>query len=277
VLERVSVNDRVMADPDRLMQVIANLLSNAAKFSPPGSDVMIRVRPGSATTRIEVQDSGAGIPEEFKAHIFTKFAQADASATRRFEGTGLGLSIARKLTEAMGGSIGFNSIVDHGSVFYIELPRVDAAPAMLRATQLSETAAYRVLLDLADSNEIGASAIVPRLLYVEDDQDLISVIRAALAGRVEIVPARSLREAERLLREEEFGLVILDQLLPDGNGISLVDRITEYAGHPLPIIILSAAHVPHNAYPKVAAVLIKSQVSAAQVATTILSYLAPGP
>jgi PAS domain S-box-containing protein len=273
VLEPVSVNDRVMADPDRLMQVVANLLSNAAKFSPPGSDVLIRVRPASTSLRIEIQDSGSGIPEEFKAHIFTKFAQADASATRRFEGTGLGLSIARKLTEAMGGSIGFNSMVDRGSLFYIELPRVDAAPAMLRATQLSETAAYKVLLSLADSSEMGASAIVPRLLYVEDDEDLISVIRAALAGRVDIVPARSLREAERLLRAEEFGLVVLDQLLPDGNGISLVDRIREYAGHPLPIIILSAADVPRDVYPKVAAVLIKSQVSAAQVATTILSYL----
>jgi PAS domain S-box-containing protein len=273
VLEPVSVNDRVMADPDRLMQVVANLLSNAAKFSPPGADVLIRVRPDSTTLRIEVQDSGAGIPEAFKAHIFTKFAQADASATRHFEGTGLGLSIARKLTEAMGGSIGFESVVGQGSVFYIELPRMDAAPAALRPTQLSETAAHKVLLGLADSREIGASAIVPRLLYVEDDEDLISVIRAALAGRVEIVPARSLGEAEQLLREEKFGLVILDQLLPDGNGISLVNRITELAGHPLPIIILSAADVPHDAYPKVAAVLIKSQVSAAQVATTILSYL----
>ena len=274
VLEQVSVNDRVMADPDRLMQVVANLLSNAAKFSPPGAEVLIRVRPGSTTLRIEVQDSGAGIPEAFRAHIFTKFAQADASATRRFEGTGLGLSIARKLTEAMGGSIGFESVAGQGSVFHIELPRMEAAPATLRAAQLSETAAYKVLVGLADSSEIGASAIVPRLLYVEDDEDLISVIRAALAGRVEIVPARSLREAEQLLREEEFRLVILDQLLPDGNGIGLVDRITKIAGHPLPIIILSAADVPHDAYPKVAAVLVKSQVSAAQVATTILSYLA---
>jgi PAS domain S-box-containing protein len=278
VLEPVSVKHRVMADPDRLMQIVANLLSNAAKFSRPGSNVLIRVRPGSTTLRIEVQDSGAGIPEEFKSHIFTKFAQADASATRRFEGTGLGLNIARKLTEAMGGSIGFDSIVGQGSVFYIELPRMDAAPAMLRATQLSETASYKVLLGLADSNQIGASVVVPRLLYVEDDEDLISVIRAALAGRVEIVPARSLREAEQLLREQDFGLVILDQLLPDGNGITLLNQISEYGGHPLPIIILSAADVPHDAYPKVTAVLIKSQVSAAQVATTILSYLAPpGP
>jgi PAS domain S-box-containing protein len=275
LLEPVSANDRVMADPDRLMQVVANLLSNAAKFSPPGAKVLIRVRSGSTTMRIEVEDSGAGIPEAFRAHIFEKFAQADASVTRRFEGTGLGLSIARKLMEAMGGSVGFDSIVDRGTVFYIELPRMDAAPALLRAAQLSETAAYKVLFTLAGSTEIGASAVVPRLLYVENDEDLISVIRAALAGRVEVVAARTLADAERLLREEKFGLVMLDQSLPDGNGITLVDLIAEYAGHPVPIIILSAADVPNEVYPKVAAVLIKSQLSAAQIATTILSYLAP--
>jgi PAS domain S-box-containing protein len=275
LLEPVSANDRVTADPDRLMQVVANLLSNAAKFSPPGAEVRIRVRSSSTTIRIEVEDSGAGIPEAFKAHIFEKFAQADASATRRFEGTGLGLSIARKLVEAMGGSIGFNSVADQGTVFYVDLPRMGDAPTMLRAAQLSETAAHKVLLTLVSSTEFNTSAGAPRLLYVEDDEDLISVIRAALAGRVEVVPARSLREAERLLGEEEFGLVILDQSLPDGNGISLVDLIARYTGHLVPIIILSAAEVPHEVYGKVAAVLIKSQVSAAQVATTILSYLTP--
>ncbi|MEO7208292.1 MAG: ATP-binding protein [Steroidobacteraceae bacterium] len=278
LLEPASASDRVMADPDRLMQVIANLLSNAAKFSPPGAEVVIRVISGPANMRIEVEDSGAGIPEEFKAHIFEKFAQADASATRRFEGTGLGLSIARKLVEAMGGSIGFTSVVDQGTVFYVEMPRVDTAPPTLRGAQLSETAAHKVLFALASSTEIGASVTVPKLLYVEDDEDLISVIRAALVGRVEIVPARNLRDAERLLREQEFGLVILDQSLPDGNGTALVDLIAGHAGHLVPIIILSAADAPHDVYRKVAAVLIKSQVSAAQVATTILSYLAPtGP
>jgi len=278
VLEPVCADDRVMADPDRLMQVVANLLSNAAKFSLPGAEVRIRVRPGSTTMRVEVEDSGTGIPEAFKAHIFAKFAQADASATRRFEGTGLGLSIARKLMEAMGGSIGFDSIVDQGSVFYIELPRMDAAPAVPRTTRLSETAAYKVLLNFASATEAGSSAILPRLLYVEGDEDLISVTRAALSDRVEIVPAHTLRDAERLLREEEFGLVILDPSLPDGDGITLVDLIAEYAGHSVPIIILSAADVPHDIHRKVAAVLIKSRVSAAQVATTILSYLAPmGP
>jgi PAS domain S-box-containing protein len=273
VLAAVSASEKVMADPDRLMQVVSNLLSNAAKFSPPGADVQIRVRPGSTTVRIEVEDAGAGISEAFRPHVFAKFAQADASATRRFQGSGLGLSIARMLMEAMGGSIGFESAVNEGTVFYIELPRIDAAPAMLRTGHLSETDAYKVLLTLTSAEESGASAVVPQLLYVEDDEDLISVMRAALAGAVKIVSAHNLQDAERLLREEEFGLVILDQLWPDENGITLVDRIAVYAGRPMPIIILSATDVAAEAYRKVAAVLIKSQVSAAQVATTILSCL----
>jgi PAS domain S-box-containing protein len=278
LLETVSAADSVLADPNRLMQVVVNLLSNAAKFSPPGGDVLIRVRHCSTTARIEVEDSGGGIPDAFKVHIFEKFAQADASATRQFEGTGLGLNISRKLMEAMGGSIGFYAAADHGTVFYVDLPRMDSAPAMLRATQLSETAAYKVLQSLPSSTVAGADAVVPRVLYVEHDEDLISVIRAALAGRVEIVPAHSVRDAERLLREDNFGLVVLAQWLPDGNGITLVDRIASRGGRPMPIIILSAADVSQDVYKKVAAVLTKSQVSAAQVAATVLSYLAPaGP
>jgi PAS domain S-box-containing protein len=274
LLETVSADDTVLADPNRLMQVLVNLLSNAAKFSPPGGIVLIRVRHGETSARIEVEDSGGGIPEVFKDRVFEKFAQADASATRHFEGTGLGLNISRRLMQAMGGSIGFYAAAHHGTVFYIDLPRMDAAPAMLRATQLSETAAYKMLLGLAGSTAAGAEAAVPRLLYVEDDEDLISVIRAALVGRVEIIAAHSVQDAQRLLRDEHFGLVVLDQWLPDGNGLTLVDLIAATGDPPIRVIILSAADVSPDVYKKVAAVLIKSQVSAAQVATTILSYLA---
>jgi PAS domain S-box-containing protein len=117
----------VMVDPHRLVQVIANILSNAAKFSPPGADVVIRVLPGSTVMRIEVQDSGPGIPESFQSRVFEKFAQADSTSNRRHDGAGLGLSIARKLINAMGGSIGFSSVADQGTIFYLEVPRADPA------------------------------------------------------------------------------------------------------------------------------------------------------
>jgi PAS domain S-box-containing protein len=122
-LERSSADDWVIADPDRLMQVFTNLLANAAKFSAPGAEVWIRVHSDEQRIRIEVQDFGAGIPEEFKDRIFQRFAQADASATRHFEGTGLGLNIARNLVEAMGGTIGY--VTDHGrgTTFHVVLPR----------------------------------------------------------------------------------------------------------------------------------------------------------
>jgi PAS domain S-box-containing protein len=129
LLDEASAHHEVFADPDRLMQVLANLLSNAAKFSPPGSDIGLRVRAGSARIRIEVEDSGPGIPDEFQDIIFEKFSQADSSASRSFEGTGLGLSIARELIEAMGGSIGFTTVVAQGTVFFVELARFEAAQA----------------------------------------------------------------------------------------------------------------------------------------------------
>jgi PAS domain S-box-containing protein len=272
LFDTASASGRVTVDTDRLMQVLSNLLSNAAKFSPPGADVLIRVMAGSTSMRVEVEDSGAGIPEKFRSRIFEQFAQADHSASRRFEGTGLGLNIARKLIEAMQGSIGFSTVMGQGTVFHFELPRVEDAlqPELPSKSPLSDdTGAYRALIAAAGA----ASNSVPRILHVEDDPDLISVIREALAGRADVVPAHSLKDAEKLLREGGFSLAVLDQSLPDGSGLKLVDRIPELVGYALPIIVLSTTDVSRDVHAKVAAVVVKSQMSAVRIASTILSYL----
>jgi PAS domain S-box-containing protein len=141
----VSPDDWVSVDPDRLVQVLANLLSNAAKFSRPGSEVLVRMIPHSAHVRVEVEDSGPGISLEFQSRIFEKFAQAESSATRRFAGTGLGLSIARKLIDAMGGTIGYTTSIGQGTTFYLELPRTADAANANRMTRISENAAHQVL------------------------------------------------------------------------------------------------------------------------------------
>src|SRR5690606_7973296 len=94
---------RVNVDPERLIQVMSNLLSNAAKYSPPGGTVRVWGERRDDGFRVSVRDDGPGIPEDFRAHIFEKFSQADSSTTRTKGGTGLGLHIARRFTEHMHG------------------------------------------------------------------------------------------------------------------------------------------------------------------------------
>lgn len=113
---------QVRGDPDRLQQVLANLLSNACKFSPPGGTVILTACRRGQSARISVADEGTGVPEAFRDRIFQPFTQADTSDTRARGGTGLGLAISRTLAERMGGRMGFDSPAQGGSIFWVELP-----------------------------------------------------------------------------------------------------------------------------------------------------------
>ena len=134
----------VRADRKRLMQVMTNLLSNAAKFSPPNSAVDVSVsRPGD-TVRVEVSDRGPGIPEAFRSKIFGRFAQADSADSRIKGGTGLGLAISKRLSELMQGRIGFEDRPGGGTTFFFELP-------VLSSAEGEADSAVRVLLTEPDS------------------------------------------------------------------------------------------------------------------------------
>ncbi len=113
---------RLHVDRKRLMQVMTNLLSNAAKFSPEGSSIEVSTRRIDSMVRVEVSDRGPGIPEDFRARIFTRFAQADSTTTRHKGGTGLGLAICKRLIELMDGRIGFDDRPGGGTTFHFELP-----------------------------------------------------------------------------------------------------------------------------------------------------------
>ncbi len=112
----------VQGDRNRLIQVLTNLLSNAAKYGPDNETVRIRTRCAHGTVRVSVIDRGEGVPPEFRPRLFEKFTRHDSSDTRTVSGTGLGLSIARAIVEAHGGRIGFFAYRSVGTTFYFELP-----------------------------------------------------------------------------------------------------------------------------------------------------------
>jgi PAS domain S-box-containing protein len=124
---RITLNPALAAgdirgDPDWLLQVVTNLLTNAVKFSPPAEEVEVAVENLGGNIRISVRDHGHGVPEDFKQRIFERFAQADASDARQLGGTGLGLSIVKQIVTRLGGEVSFGDAPGGGAIFHVEFP-----------------------------------------------------------------------------------------------------------------------------------------------------------
>jgi signal transduction histidine kinase len=115
----------VSTDPDRLTQVIDNLVSNAIKFSPRNAEVVLSAGRAGDRARIKVRDHGPGIPPDYRERIFDRFVQVDATDRRRRGGTGLGLSIAREIVTLLGGTIDFESAPGRGTIFKVEIPALN--------------------------------------------------------------------------------------------------------------------------------------------------------
>lgn len=137
---------QVNVDAERLLQVLSNLLSNAAKFSPHGGCVEVTMARREGSVRVSVIDQGEGVPEAFRPRIFQKFSQADSSDTRKKGGTGLGLSISKSLLEKMGGTIGFDTRNGVGTTFYFDLPLHAALDSPPPPPLLSDPAPFTVLV-----------------------------------------------------------------------------------------------------------------------------------
>lgn len=143
-LDRAARRATVLTDPDRLAQVVTNLISNAIKFSPRLGDVSVSTRQDKSCAYIDIRDHGPGIPDDYKEKIFDKFVQVDAADNRQKGGTGLGLSIAKQIIVQLGGEIGFQSPPDGGTIFSARLPLFEPCGgrnrnATDRAARLGET------------------------------------------------------------------------------------------------------------------------------------------
>jgi len=213
---------KVEVDHDRLIQVLTNLLSNAAKFSPKGDVVSVSVRRSGNRLKISVSDHGPGIPAEFQDRIFQKFSQADSSDRRAKGGTGLGLSISKAIVEKHGGSLTFETEVGKGTTFSIDLPeRMSVLPL---------------------SPVVPAGALPkPRAIVCDDEPNVSEIIRHVLERDGFLVDlAASLGEARELLGRRSFDLLTLDFILPDGNGIEFLRELRrEEKTKALPVLLIS--------------------------------------
>lgn len=208
---------RVVGDRDRLIQVMTNLLSNAAKFTSPGGSVHVSLEQQGAYARIAVRDEGPGIAEEFQSRLFQKFSQADASNTRKKGGTGLGLSITRAIVEHISGRISYQTEKNKGTTFFVDLPL--------------QAAAMKI------SQKRG-----PRILIVEDDPDIAKLLRLILEQQGYAADtAGSVPEARERLAAATYAAMTLDLLLPGESGIGFLQQLRsnpETAA--LPVIVVSA-------------------------------------
>jgi PAS domain S-box-containing protein len=209
---------QVFADPDRLQQVVWNLLTNAIKFTPDGGVVSIRLaRAGAQQLEIVVRDSGDGISPEFVPHVFERFRQADSSTTRPHGGLGLGLAIVRHLVEAHGGTVVAESAgKGKGACFTVRLPRHDAAaPAAEAEPSVPAEAPVRSLEHI-------------RVLLVDDDPDTRGMMQTVLAQRgAQVTAASSAAEALACVERETPDVLLSDIGMPGMDGYALIRELRE--------------------------------------------------
>ncbi len=220
----VSIEDGeyvVMADRDRILQVISNLLNNAAKFTPQGK-VRLGMRRINDTAEIYVADTGIGIPPESRDRVFDKFYQVseenrlDGAKTK---GTGLGLSICREIVEHHGGMIWVESEVGMGSTFYFTLRLVPGrrAAAEAAATRVPET------LEFGARPPAGDGGLV---LVVDDEPGIRRSLRYLLEKEgYQVIEAASGREALELCKQRRPDLITMDVLMPDLSGFNVLEEL----------------------------------------------------
>lgn len=232
---------RLMGDPIRIRQIIANLVGNAIKFTEKGA-VSLHVSLESeaddnVTIRFSITDTGIGIPADKLDGIFEPFIQADLSTTRKFGGTGLGLAICRRLSEMMGGAVGAESIEGKGSTFWFT--------AVFKKS--SEGSAREVTQPSQPLPMLGNMPPKPhiRILLAEDEptNQIVTISMLRKAGYA-VDLAKDGSEVIRMLKSNDYSLVLMDCMMPVMNGFEATAEIrkpeSEVKNHDIPVIALTA-------------------------------------
>ena len=211
----------VSGDPDRLQQVVWNLVSNAVKFTPKGGRIQVRLERVNSHIEITVSDSGVGIDEEFLPYVFERFRQAEGGTTRKTGGLGLGLAIVRHIVELHGGSVSAASGgPGQGATFKVRLPLMIVHPEPAEPPRVHpRTERLTPLTSLGDLAGI-------RVVAIDDDQDALTLLRVVLeTAGAEVTSVSSPFDAVSRIAEIRPHVVILDLGMPDMDGFEVIGRI----------------------------------------------------
>ena len=212
-------------DPDRLQQVVWNLITNAVRFTPAGGRVAIAVARADGTDTLRVRDTGAGIDPQFLPYVFEPFRQADAASTRAHGGLGIGLTIVRRITEMHGGTVDVASDgLGLGATFTVRLPVRDSRPASATSVEPARVASLS-----------GATVLV-----VDDDPDTLELLESKLrlAG-ARPLPAASVAEALHLVADTPIDAVVSDIAMPGQDGYTLITLLRDRLGPAMPAATLA--------------------------------------
>jgi len=234
VIEPLSTS--ISGDPDRLQQIIWNLLANAIKFTPRHGKVQLRVARVNSHVEVTVSDTGRGISEDFLPYVFERFRQADASFSREYGGLGLGLAIARQLTEMHGGTITASSGgLGQGSTFTVKLPLMIVHPQPAGAGTREHPASDRLPPALDPVPRLDGV----RVLAVDDEPDSLELLRTVLEGAGAIVStARTAPEALSAMGSGTVDVLVADIGMPGMDGLQLIRAVRQM---PEPVGSLPAA------------------------------------
>jgi PAS domain S-box-containing protein len=257
---------RVVADADRLVQVLVNLLSNAVKFSQPAGTVSLAVAEIGGHAEVSVRDQGRGVPAHRREAIFERFGQVESSDARQKGGTGLGLAICKAIVEQHGGKIGVVSEPGRGSTFWFRIP---SRPVEARVDDEAFLAALG-----------GLHTGTRDVLLVDDDTALLGVLTRQLlqAG----LAVRAVRTAREALAEAHTppALIVIDVALPDASGFEVIQALRERPEtRSLPVLIYTARDLSQTEQERLALgptrMLTKSRASDAQFQAVVMELLGP--
>jgi two-component system sensor histidine kinase ChiS len=247
----------VDGDPDRLQQILMNLINNAIKFTEKGTiTVSVKRKSVNGKVVVAVADTGRGIPVDKKDVIFEAFEQGEESITRSYGGTGLGLTIAKNLVELHGGTMWVESEPNKGSCFYFSLPR--APKRMEEDTRVIEKQVpvpdQKIMKDVPDDllvqriiRSVVAEKDASRVMVVEDETINLQILvdHLALAGYAVEIATDGHQALEMIHENDPPDLILLDIMLPGMSGYEVCGIIRErYSQYELPIIMLTARSKP---------------------------------